>query len=773
MISLDCETSGLDLHHGALPFFITTCNEQGEQTYWCWDVDPLTRKVAIPPEDVEVITHLIGSHHKPMPPFIGSKPIELGPVIVGQNFKFDAHCLAAIGVPRINWTRVNDTLIASHVLASNQPHDLTSLVLHYLGKDLKPFETALEECVKECRSKVQQARLKEGRARAKGKSDLFGSDDPLTMWAIADEGRPDMPSATKETWRFDYWLPRAMARHLSLPPDNRYWRVLRDYGNADSAATLALWPVLKAELERRGLWGYYRERMKLPPALWEMERRGVTLNRTRLVELRKHYQIESAAAAETCVAIARKHEYDLQLPAGPRNKSLTDFCFDVLKLPAYEYGKTGPALNAATRQRWETEIEGDGKEFVQALGYKAKKDTHISYLEGYERYAIRNRTSGQETGGPLHQSAGRTGGEPPRHTGGGGGHLELTTDGGIGLGRGSEATSAGIGMAAGAGCDWLLLHPSINQTGTATTRFSSSNPNSQNISTKEDDEGISPRNVFGPMPRREWWSLDATNIELRIPTYETGETEMIAVFEAPDKPPYFGSVHLLNFSTVLPDLWNEGIKMVGLEKVGEWCKTTHKGWYKKVKGQGFSIQYGATDVDGGTADRALGVIGSQRKIRDRFRRIHGPGGLNERQCRFADEMGYVETIPDKAVDPKHGYPLMVTRTEWGKVLPTVPLSYHVQGTAGYWMGVALTLCCEKLREWRGKGFDAWCVLTVHDQCVFDMPAGTGPGPWKTNLGKVKILKALMESVGDRIGIPTPVEVTYHATNWGEGKVINV
>jgi hypothetical protein len=42
-LSLDTETTGLDVYHGARPFFITTCNEQGEQQYWEWDVDPETQ----------------------------------------------------------------------------------------------------------------------------------------------------------------------------------------------------------------------------------------------------------------------------------------------------------------------------------------------------------------------------------------------------------------------------------------------------------------------------------------------------------------------------------------------------------------------------------------------------------------------------------------------------------------------------------------------------------------------------------------------------------
>ena len=57
-------------------------------------------------------------------------------------------------------------------------------------------------------------------------------------------------------------------------------------------------------------------------------------------------------------------------------------------------------------------------------------------------------------------------------------------------------------------CDlsnWRKLHTSLNMCGTDTLRWSSNNPNSQNISKKE---GFNLRYAFGPAPGREWWSLD-------------------------------------------------------------------------------------------------------------------------------------------------------------------------------------------------------------------------------------------------------------------------
>ena len=68
--------------------------------------------------------------------------------------------------------------------------------------------------------------------------------------------------------------------------------------------------------------------------------------------------------------------------------------------------------------------------------------------------------------------------------------------------------------------DSMVLHPSLNQTGSAHLRFACSNPNGQNIPKKDPDEeniGKTVRWVFGPAAGREWWCLDYENLELRIP----------------------------------------------------------------------------------------------------------------------------------------------------------------------------------------------------------------------------------------------------------------
>lgn len=224
-LSLDCETQGIDWFHGTMPFLVTTCQLDGTQLFWEWDVDPLTRKVSIPPDDVREIKALIDGCT----------------YLIGHNSRFDAKGLHRLGI-EWPWHKTHDTLMAGHLLNSSKPHDLTAMCLDYLGEDISPYGDALQEA-------VQKARRM---ARSKFKD-----------WRIAKEGLADMPSIkgsdnkskgkgveTGSSWRADYWLPRAIAKELEYPTDHPWWTVLSDYANTDSLYTLKLWMYIEEELKK-------------------------------------------------------------------------------------------------------------------------------------------------------------------------------------------------------------------------------------------------------------------------------------------------------------------------------------------------------------------------------------------------------------------------------------------------------------------------------------------------------------------------------------------
>jgi hypothetical protein len=147
--------------------------------------------------------------------------------------------------------------------------------------------------------------------------------------------------------------------------------------------------------------------------------------------------------------------------------------------------------------------------------------------------------------------------------------------------------------------------------------------------------------------------------------------------------------------------------------------------------------------------------------------------LSDKWIQYATKHGYVETLPDRVISPNRGYPMLCTRTEYSEILPTVPFSYHVQGTAGWIMARAEVECeayLDKLRE--SNGFTGFITMDVHDEMVFDFPKRGDPlkDPDNSNLGIICVIKDLMEDRGmDLIpSIPTTVKVEYHPDNWSEG-----
>ena len=229
---------------------------------------------------------------------------------------------------------------------------------------------------------------------------------------------------------------------------------------------------------------------------------------------------------------------------------------------------------------------------------------------------------------------------------------------------------------------------------------------------------------------------------------------MIDLFERPDDPPYFGNNHLLFFDILHPDMF----KKYGKDVKKVFAST----WYQWTKNGDFAIQYGAV-AESGTADRAYHVPGAQAKIESHLRKIKG---LSSRMITLAGKQGYVETMPDRMVDPDRGYPLLCTRSRWGDVTPTVPLSYHVQGTACWWMAKAMVRCQAYLDERNSAVGDegrAYIVAQIHDEMVFDLPVDHDPG-------MVAMLRRLMEQGGNDIGVPTPVNIECHPICWAEGEL---
>lgn len=677
MIALDTETTGVDLHHDARPFAVTICDEQMNQTWYEWDVDPFTRNVSVPQRDLDLIFDRV----------------LYASGIVGHNIRFDVRALRTVDARHAEWDwgKTDDTIVAAHVVQSNQYKDLTSLVSRYVDEDLQELESALSDA-------VQKAR---GITRRKTFIEEHG------QYLTAKEGIEGLPSVKgSEHWRNDYWLPKCMYDRFDwIREEYPTWgTVLRDYSEADSASTMALWMVLRDRLKKTNRYKHYSFRRKTLEPITQVEDWGLTVNLEAMRKLERKYAERAKENQATCVSIAKTFGYSLTLPKSGVNNSLRDFVFGKLKVPQHtsKKSKTGaPSLDKDALAIYADLYEPDTNrgQFFRALAKSRKQLTSLSYMEGYRRFMKRLPGKG-----------------------------------------------------------FAILYPSINPVGTTVTRRSSSHPNEQNISKQKDEDGSSLREIFGPAPGRVWYTMDYENLELRIPAYKYNERKMIALFERPDDAPYYGSYHLLVAHILWPDLFNKCIGKDG--KIdGRLFKDRYKDtYYQWVKNGNFANQYGAIP-ESGTADRAYHQPGAQLKVRRELSAIEEG---NQAAIRFANKHGYIETMPVRWIDRNHGYPVAVEYTWRGTVKPTTPLSYIVQGTAGECTERALQRVYKQLQQWNDETEpNRYRVIAeVHDELVYDFPKDD---PY--NHVKANVLKELMELSGDDIGIPLKVDVSFHPRSW--------
>lgn len=751
------------MQHGSRPFLVTTCNQQGMQTWWEWPVDPVTRQPDVDMDDVAAI----------------QAEIDHADIVCLHNSKFDVGMLEAVGVS-VPWPKVRDTFVMAHLLASNHPHNLTDTAIEYLGPkaNILKFEQRVMVATQQCRKVVEDNSFSH-----------VGID--TRCWRIAREGLEDMPSVKGSSdreqdkpWKNDMWLLRALARAILREPNLtkltdlhkarlqgsgyplEWWTAALDYANADSAVELPLYLRMEQLVTERKLCKIFAHRSELPRVAYEMESRGVTIIGSSTDEMIAEYDQSTTAADERLVEIAAEFGHDIKLAAGtsmtdstreffygavvqgcprckyvkhvkhwnggeavdkhcpkcagrkrnPKTVELVTSQNPCLGLRPIKSSKTGNASldKDALAEYIATADDGPALDFMRTFQEKRLRETALTYMLAYKRHQL-----------------------PTQHPG------------------------------------YYRIHSSLNPCATNHLRWASNSPNLQNVSKKEaecgycDGEGCgacggtgralkSLRNCFGPMPGREWWTMDYHNIERRIPAFESGEPKMVEVFERPDEPPFFGSLYCLTASVLYPDeYWPLADRKDAFKK-------ERPNLYKRSKFFDLAKQYGCGRKKG---DALSGIRNSFDLVDNEFPLL---SALQRHYLNMAEKLGYVETMPDKFVDPDRGYPILASRTEDGYVLSTTPFNYHVSGTACWVKNQALVRCGEQIAEWNAEGWDGYISLEIHDEILFDCPAGTGPEPWLTNLPRMRALQRLMEMGGEGIGVPTPVSVEYHSETWATG-----
>ena len=479
----------------------------------------------------------------------------------------------------------------------------------------------------------------------------------------------------------DYWMVRE-----AFPAESRF---LDSYAIIDAERTIRLWLLFRDELKKQNLWSQYIANRDLLPHVYAMEDRGITLRPRVLSREIKKYKSRCGYHSKNLQSMAQKKRIpdlnpnsskqlqrilygDVQVSDGsPYIESVKNS----FKLPVPRWTATGASTAASAlrdlQEHCNKKNKLAAKTFLTDLLELRKCETALSYLTGYAQR--------------LNGSA--------------------------------------------------VLNPSYHQTGTSTTRFSSSSPNAQNVGKGDQWEldgekknDFKLRSVFGPPSGRVWYAMDYSQLQLRIFAHISGEEKLQRAFEMGYDFHQYVACKIF--------------------KVSPSAVTSQQ--RRIAKNVNFGIIFGAQESK---IDETSGTTGMYKIFKAQFPNVD----TYMRQT-------IKDSRRDTYVTTPGGYRLYLP---WGtdsysgrpKVSAYTGVVYKVQGSEGEIVKRAMLECCRYLQ--RNKS-DVHLVLQVHDELVFDAPTGVDPRV-------INQLKLLMESAGSEYGMTTPVDVTKIVTSWDEGK----
>ncbi len=235
------------------------------------------------------------------------------------------------------------------------------------------------------------------------------------------------------------------------------------------------------------------------------------------------------------------------------------------------------------------------------------------------------------------------------------------------------------------------LHTSFNQTGAATGRLSSSNPNLQNIPIRT-ELGREIRAAFIP---RQGWKLvvaDYSQIELRLLAHMSGDKVLVAAFRDGE------DIHTRTAAEVMgiPPL------MVGPED------------RRRAKAVNFGIVYGISPFG---LSQQLGISRGEAElyIKSYFERYIGVKKFIESTIAEVRRTGVTRTLLGR----ERPIPDMNSRNPNSRgFAERTAVNSPLQGTAADLIKLAMVEIDRRLRE---ESYQAAMLLQVHDELVFEAP----------------------------------------------------
>jgi DNA polymerase-1 len=274
------------------------------------------------------------------------------------------------------------------------------------------------------------------------------------------------------------------------------------------------------------------------------------------------------------------------------------------------------------------------------------------------------------------------------------------------------------------------IHTSFNQTGAATGRLSSSEPNLQNIPIRT-PRGEAIRRAFVAPPGCVLITADYSQIELRLLAHLSGDAAFLKAFAEG------GDIHRQTAAIIF------GVSQHAVTP--------------EMRARAKTINFGTIYGQGPFAlSRQLGISQDQAKefIAQYFTRFAGVRAWLDRTVATAREQGYVETIfQRRRYIPELRDRNFSMRAFGERTATNSPL----QGSAADLIKIAMIRIAQAFRE---RGLAARMVLQVHDELVVEAPE-------REQQVAGELMKRHMEGAAE---LRVPLVVTLGAgTNWVDAK----
>ncbi len=237
------------------------------------------------------------------------------------------------------------------------------------------------------------------------------------------------------------------------------------------------------------------------------------------------------------------------------------------------------------------------------------------------------------------------------------------------------------------------IHPSFHQTGAATGRLSSSNPNVQNIPIRT-AEGIRIREAFIPAEGNVLLSADYSQVELRLMAHFSGDPNLIDAFQSGQ------DVH----------------RRTAAEVAGIEPDEVTPAQRDAAKAINFGIIYGSSAF-GISNQLGIAQAEAQQTIDRYFEEYAGVKRFLDGTKEAAKREGYVTTLLGR----RRYLPDLGSRNRaLRQASERMAVNTVVQGTAADLIKKAMIEIADWLRD---EGLRGRMILQVHDELVFDVPRG--------------------------------------------------